>query len=207
MKTLLLFYKLNHYIISSKVFFFKKILSIIFSLIFLLEYIILFILSSKYMYIFNLYKYSFKNNSITYKQKVIYNSHFYKKKKIKKELYKDKILKLYYNRWIYYGLSIVYLQIFLRKMREQKNYIIYVYNYKLKKSFNNLKKKIIYYSLLLYFLNNYNIVLYYSNLKKKLFNFIVILSFIEILKKAMLYKNIYSFSSNKLLLKIWKKWK
>jgi hypothetical protein len=194
MKTLLLFYKLNHYIVNSKVFFLKKILSIIFSSLFFLEYIILFILSSKYIYMFNLYKYSLKNTSITYKQKVIYNNYFYKKKKIKKNLYKDKISRLYYSRWIYYGLSIVYLQIFLRKIKEQKNYIIYLYNYKLKKSFNNL--------------NNYNIVLYYSNLRKKLFNFIVILSFIEIFKKAMLYKNIYSFFFlNKLLLKKWKKWK
>jgi hypothetical protein len=98
MKTLLLFYKLNHYIIGNKVFFLKKILSIIFSFLFLLEYIMLFILSSKYIYIFNLYKFSFKDISITHKQKNIYNNPFYKKKKIKENLYRNKIFKLYYNK-------------------------------------------------------------------------------------------------------------
>jgi hypothetical protein len=87
----------------------------------------------------------------------------------------------------------VYIQIFLQKIKEKKNYIIYLYNYKLKKMYNNFKKNIIYYSLFIYFLNNYNIILYYNYLKKKIFNFIVILSFLEILKKFLLYKKLYEF--------------
>jgi hypothetical protein len=83
---------------------------------------------------------------------------------------------------MYYGLTVVYIQIFLRKMKEQKNHIIYLYNYKCKKSYNIFKKRIMYYSLFLYFSNNYNIVLYLDNLKRKIFRFIFVISFIEIYK-------------------------
>jgi hypothetical protein len=95
------------------------------------------------------------------------------------------------------------MQIFIQKLKERKNYIIYLYKNKLKKSYKNFKKKIIYYSLFLYFFNNYNIILYYKNLKKKIYNFFFFFSFIAIFKKILLYKKIYNvLFNNQFLLKL-----
>jgi len=51
---------------------------------------------------------------------------------------------------MYYNFAIVYTQIFLRIIKERKNYIIFLYNYKIIKNYNNFKTKIITYTLLLF---------------------------------------------------------
>ena len=89
---------------------------------------------------------------------------------------------------MYFGLAIVYMQIFFRKIKEKKNYIKYIYGAKLKTKYNKLKKTIINYSLLLYFFSNYNLVFFLENIKKRLFSLIVFLSFFELYKKAK-FKN------------------
>jgi len=207
MKILLLFTFLNNIYNQNNVFFLQKIIGSIFSFFFLFEYIILFIFNNIFIYIIIIYKYIIKYKSILFKKKKKVYNNFFLKKNEKKFLYKEQILKIYYHRWMYYGFTIVYLQIFLRKIKENKNYFIYVYYYKLKKMYNNIKKKIIFISLFLFFLNNYNIILYYNYLKKIIFNFIIILSFIKIFQKNLFCTkiyNLYIFFFHKILLKILK---
>ena len=63
------------------------------------------------------------------KVKVIFfkkkNNRILKKKEKKENKFFLKFYKLYYRRKMYYGFSIVYTQIFLRKIKEKKNYIIF----------------------------------------------------------------------------------
>jgi hypothetical protein len=72
--------------------------NIVFSLFYLLEYIILFILSNSSIYILFLYKYSIRDNVFFFKKKNIYINNSYIMKKKKKKIYRDKIFRLYYNK-------------------------------------------------------------------------------------------------------------
>ena len=92
---------------------------------------------------------------------------------------------------MFYGLSVVYIQIFIRKIREGKNYLIYYYYYKLKRKYFLFKNIIMRYSLFFFFLNNYNLIIFLENIKKKIFNIIVILSFIKIYLKINIKNKIF----------------
>ena len=81
---------------------------------------------------------------------------------------------------MFYGLTIVYIQILLRKIREGKNFLIYYYYYKLKRKYFLFKNVIMRYSLFFFFLNNYNLMVSSANLKKKFLNIMIIFSYIVI---------------------------
>src|ERR1700744_1727871 len=164
MKIFFLFFILRKYYRKFNSSFFDFFLGIIF--------IFFFLLKSYFFLIFILYKFLIKEQlNFLKRAKVIYvinnNNDLHKKKYIKKNGYINNIKKTYYNRRIHYGLIIVYIQIFLRKIKDRKNYMVYLYNYKIKKNYNILKKKIINNSLY-FFLENYNLITFLENLKKKL---------------------------------------
>jgi hypothetical protein len=92
---------------------------------------------------------------------------------------------------MFYGLSIVYIQIFLRKIREGKNFLIYYYNYKLKRKYFLFKNIIMRYSLFFFFLNNYNLIVSLANITKKIFNIIFIFKFIIINLKINIILKIF----------------
>lgn len=192
-----LFIWLTFYYKKNLLYFFQKLLGVIISFIFILEYIYIFFFQNLYIYSLIVYRYVFKENVIIFKKNINRKSYRNKKEFLIKKKKKNKIisffLNLYYRRRIYFGLTVVYIQIFLRKIKEFKNYIIFFFNFKLKKSYNSLKKYILSYSLRFYLFSNYNLVMYITNFKKKIFNFIVLISFIEIYKKTQLKKNIYIF--------------
>src|SRR6201999_3321189 len=166
MKIFFLFFILRKYYRKFNSSFFDFFLGIIFSFFFLIEFIFIFLLKSYFFLIFILYKFLIKEQlNFLKRAKVIYvinnNNDLHKKKYIKKNGYINNIKKTYYNRRIHYGLIIVYIQIFLRKIKDRKNYMVYLYNYKI------LKKKIINNSLY-FFLENYNLITFLENFKKKL---------------------------------------
>jgi hypothetical protein len=151
-----------------------------------LEYLFIFSINNYYIYFLLICKY---NNylKINLSNIFIINKIISKKKEQKKKNdYIDYIFKIYYHRHMYIGFTVVYTQIFLRKIKEFKNYVIYMYWYKLKRIYNNLKKKIINYSLLFFFYNNYKLVFFLEKWKIKIFNFIVFFSFCEIYIKIYL---------------------
>src|ERR1700753_1256305 len=132
MKIFFLFFILRKYYRKFNSSFFDFFLGIIFSFFFLIEFIFIFLLKSYFFLIFILYKFLIKEQlNFLKRAKVIYvinnNNDLHKKKNIKKT---------YYNRRIHYGLIIVYIQIFLRKIKDRKNYMVYLYNYKIKKNYN-----------------------------------------------------------------------
>jgi hypothetical protein len=88
---------------------------------------------------------------------------------------------------MFYGLSVVYIQIFIRKIREGKNYLIYYYYYKLKRKYFLFKNVIMRYSLFFFFFKNYNLIIFLENRKNKFFNIIVILNFIKIYLKNKIF--------------------
>jgi hypothetical protein len=166
--------------------FLHKFLVIFYGLFYLLEYLFIFLINNYYIYIFLICKYDIKENYF-FKKKLsnIYtinkNVNINRRKEKKKTYdYIDHILKIYYYRHMYLGFTVVYTQIFLRKIKEFKNYVIYMYLYKLKRIYNNFRKKIINYSLLFFFYKNYKLVFFLEKLKIKIFIFIVFFSFYEI---------------------------
>ena len=184
MKIFFLFFILRKYYRKFNSSFFDFFLGIIFSFFFLIEFIFIFLLKSYFFLIFILYKFLIKEQlNFLKRARVIYvinnNNDLHKKKYIKKNGYINNIKKTYYNRRIHYGLIIVYIQIFLRKIKDRKNYMVYLYNYKIKKNYNILKKKIINNSLY-FFLENYNLIISLENFKKKLWLIIFFLNFLGI---------------------------
>jgi hypothetical protein len=196
MKILFLFIILNYYYWKRNIYFVQKFLGIIFNFFFLLEYLILFILKKKYIYILLLYKYIIKEYFINFeikniKPKIKLNINTYNyKDKSKKNIYINKILYLYYRRRMYLGFTIIYLQIFRRWLKETKNDIIYLYFSKWKRNYNYYKKRIIDYSLLFFFYNNYNLAIYFENLKKKTFFFIFVITYIQMYSIFLLLNKI-----------------
>jgi hypothetical protein len=153
---------------------------------YLLEYLFIFLINNYYIYFLLICKYNnyLKTNlsNIFIINKIISK----KKEQKKKDDYIDYILRVYHYRHMYIGFTVVYTQIFLRKIKEFKNYVIYMYWYKLKRIYNNFKKKIINYSLLFFFYNNYKLVFFLEKWKIKIFNFIVFFSFCKIYIKIYL---------------------
>jgi hypothetical protein len=131
---LLLLFVLNNYYYKNKKKknFIQKFLGYIYNIFFLFQYIFIFLLKNKYIYIYFLYKYLIEENkniiNVNEGKNYIKNDVFLKKKKKISNYYN--ILNIYYRRRIYFGLTIVYIQILLRKIKEQKNYIIYIYHNK-----------------------------------------------------------------------------
>jgi hypothetical protein len=154
----------------------------------------LFFFKSYYIYILFLYKFIIKEfiiritNSFIIKRKKNYKK-LEKNKKIK-GVYMDKLLIHYYKRHMYYGFSIVYTQIFLRKLKEFKNYYYYYSYYKFKSRYLRFKKRIMSYSILFYFANNYNLALYLDNIKKKIFYINIFFRFYKLYNKTLL-KNFF----------------
>jgi hypothetical protein len=183
MKILFFFLLLNYYYWNRNISFLQKLFGIILNFFNFLEYLILFVFQVNCIYILLLYKFLMKEYYMNFNRKK-YNFKFYKHRyryneKKKKSIYISKIYDLYYRRKMYFGLTIVYMQIFKRQLKEKKNDIIYMYFYKWKRNYNYYKKKIINYSLLFFFYNNYNLAVYFYKLKKKLFNFFFIIRFIK----------------------------
>lgn len=185
----LLYYLMWHY-----KFFLQRIFIIIISLFYLLEYWFIFLLRKDMIYFFLLYLYNIKENFyFSKKVKDVYVISDYRKKKYNKSNnynYKNKILTVYYNRRMHVGFLIVYIQIFLRKVKEFKNYVIHLYIYTLKRNYNNSKKKIINYSLFFYF-KNYKLVFFLENLKRKILNFIFYFNYIKFYSKIKIKNKLY----------------
>jgi len=182
MRIFFLFIFLIHYYKKFS-FFLWKILAFFIGLIYILEYIMIFIFKSYYIYILILLKYIIKEFLIILRKSwsISPNKNYKKKKEdLKKNFISDKWWRIYYKRYMYYGFTKVYIQIFLRKVKEYKNYIYFLLFYKFKRKYNFYKKLIIKKTLLFYYWNNYNLVIYLENLKNKLLYILVFLSFFEI---------------------------
>lgn len=219
MKILFLFFILNYYIWKRNIKFLHKIIGIIFSFVYIIEYFIIFLGQLKKIYILYIYIYFFKEYNVYLKKKKIKYNFSYKKIKkinsysIKKKNLINKIKSHYNYRRRYLGIGIVYIQMFKRWLKEKKNDIIYIYFYKWKKNYNILKKKIINNSLLFFFFNNYKLILYFDNLKKKLYYIVFYLSFIDLYKYNiwinyifLLLKNLKIYYKNLIIFIKIKKW-
>jgi hypothetical protein len=160
--------------------FLHKFLIIYYGLFYLLEYLFIYLINNYSIYFFLICKYNIRESY--YLNNIYIITEIESKKKVyeKKKYYIPNINRIYYRRYMYFGFTVLYIQIFLRKIKEFKNYVIYSYYYKLKRIYNNLKKKIISSSLLFFFYKNYKLVFFLEKLKKKIFNFIVFFSFCEI---------------------------
>jgi hypothetical protein len=205
MEKIFLFFYINYYYVIRKAsFFLQKILVFFISSIYFFEYIMIFFFESKNIYKFLLYKFIIKEFLIIIKEfLIIKNKKTYKKiqkNEKTKNIYRDKLLRIYYKRYRYYGFTVVYTQIFLRKLKELKNDIFFNYNYKCKKIYNNLKKNLINYTIFIYFANNYNLVVYLESLKKKIYIIFFFLSFLNIYNKSVLKNIFYS------VIILFKKW-
>jgi hypothetical protein len=168
----LLLYKLSNNYIRSQSLFSQIITGIIFGFSYLLEYI--FIFSFQKMYIYNLYIHRYiaiKKKSIFNKNTFFSEKNISIKKKNKKQTenkYVKLLNKLYYHRRMYWGLTVVYIHIFLRKIRESKNYIIHLINTRIIWGYKVLKWRIRIYSIFYFFWYNYRLFLYYKRFKKKI---------------------------------------
>ena len=204
MLVVFLFFFLVYKNFQSCVNFLQKCLVIYNGLFYLLEYLFICLINNYYIYFYLICKYNIKENydlnNVYIINEIKSNKAVYKKKK--DYISNINIMKIYYRRYMYFGFTVVYVQIFLRKIKEFKNYVIYSYLYKLKRIYNNFKKKIINYSLLFFFYKNYKLVFFLEKLKKKLFNFIVFFSFCEIyIKTYILTLNIQFIFINNLYFK------
>lgn len=171
-------------------FFFNKLLSFFFCLYYLLEYTFLFKIKNKDIYFFFLYQYIRKEISFFLsRQNVFYiikNNKKIKNKKNKNIIlnYKKFLYYYYGRRRMYYGLTVVYIQMFFRLIKEKKNFIKYMYFYKFKRMYSNSKKKIISYSISLFFFLNYNLIFFLEYSKKSIINLYFIFCFIKLYIKV-----------------------
>jgi len=167
MKILFLFFILNYYIWKRNIYFLRKIIGIIFSFVYIIEYFIIFLGQLKNIYTIYIYIYFFKEYNVYFKKKKIkYNFSYKKIKKINSYSIKQKNLinkiKSHYNyRRRNLGIGIVYIQMFKRWLKKKKNDIIYIYLYKWKKNYNILKKKIINNILFFFFFYIYNLIFFF----------------------------------------------
>ena len=190
----LLLYKLSNNYFRSQSFFLQIITGIIFGFFYLLEYIFLFYFQKNYIY--NLYI----NRYIVIKKKSFFNkkAFFFEKntdiKKINKKKKENKYVKLfnklYYHRRMYWGLTVVYMHIFLRKIRESKNYIIYLINTRIIWGYKVLKWRIRVYSVFYFFWYNYRLFLYYKRFKKKIRKIVMFIVFFSLYIKAKIKNTI-----------------
>jgi hypothetical protein len=80
-----------------------------------------------------------------------------------------KILFINSNKYMYYGLLSVYISIFFRLIKENKNHAIFIYKSKVKNYIIFLKKTINNFFMFLFFIVNYNLINYRINLIKKIY--------------------------------------
>lgn len=180
--------KLSYYYLKYSFTLLQKLFVFFISLFYLLEYIFIFIFVNTSIYIWIVYKFTIKENFIKFKKGKIYyetNIKNYKRKNEKKNnIMSNKLLRAYNNKWMIPGFIKVYIQVFLRKLKDNKNYLFFIFNLKIKNKYFLLKKKIMNFSIYIYIYTNYNLVIFFENFKKRAFNVIVIISFIEIYKKV-----------------------
>lgn len=195
----MLFLVLNYYYWSTYKAFSKKYFCFFFSLFYLLEYILILRLKNQYIYFLFIYWFYLKENFSI----LIFKREFFAKKipiplkkKIKKKSYVDKVWRIYYDRWKYYGWSIFYIQRFLRIMREKRNYIKYMHFYKWKWNYYYLKKKIRHFGLFFFFYVNYKIIKYFDKIFYRIIKYFIILNYIKLYYKALL-NNILFFKLKK----------
>lgn len=81
---------------------------------------------------------------------------------------------------MFYGFTVVYIQIFFRKIRELKYYLMYIFNNKFKRKYKYFKKSIVNYSSFFYYNNNYNLVMFFEYIKKRIFSIIIIFNYIKL---------------------------
>jgi len=177
MKILLLFfllYRLSNNYLKLSYFFIQKIWSIIISIFYLLEYIFLFYFKKNYLYMFFIYKFLIIKNLYIFSKRGFYlnfrrQSNIKKKSKKKKEnKYLKMFNKFYYHRRMYWGITSVYIHMFLRKIRESKNHIIFLINTRIIRGYVVFKWRIRFYSLFYFYWYNYRLFVYYKRLKKKI---------------------------------------
>lgn len=202
----LLLYKLSKNFFRTQYFFVQIITGIIVGFFFLLEYIFLFFFQKNFFYILILYRYIINKNFFFFNN---YKFFFKKKtyiKKISKKKEENKYVKLfnklYYHRRMYWGLTVVYMHIFLRKIRESKNYIIYWINTRIFWGYKVLKWRIRFYSIFYFFWYNYRLFLYYKRFKRKLRKIIRFIIFVTLYFKIKTKILIISLLKN-----LKKKWK
>lgn len=184
MKIIIFFFVFTHiihYKLKNSVNLLQKFIAGFISFFYFIEYCFLFFFDNYYYLLLLLLKYRIRENLIKEKKlKSIYVINEYKIKKNAKKKninYIDQILKIYYYRRMYLGFTVVYIQIFLRKVKELKNYILFFYFYNFIKFYESLKKKIINYSLLFFFSRNINLIIYLEKKKLKFFFFYLLLKF------------------------------
>lgn len=156
----------------------RLIIGLFLNLFFLIEYIFLFVFNFYFFYSLILYKYIIKEKLISKKKldesKIIKQKvHIIKKKKEKKNWIKSFITKFwyYYNiRWMYKGWFLFFVEMQRWKMRQFKYYLQYMYYYKVKLRFRNIKFRILgsFFAFSAY--NNYHLIIFFSNLKWFLVN-------------------------------------
>ena len=88
------------------------------------------------------------------------------------------------------------MQIFLRKIKENKNYIKFLLSYKLRNYLIYLKKKNINYSLYFFSSNNYFLSIYIDNLIKNIYIFYLIIKYGSIYNVIKLSQKRYLFIKN-----------
>lgn len=162
---------------------FFKLLSLFFCFFYLFEYLFIFIFCNLNVYYIFLFRYWKKESYSVHKKLerlVISDYGNYYKKKEQKNIKVNKLLKLYYNRRMHFGITIVYIQILLRKIKEKRNYFIYIFFYGLKRKYNNLKKKIMNNSLHYFFFFNYGLIFFLEYMKKNIWLFMMFLQFIKL---------------------------
>ena len=128
MKIIFFFIALNYYYFKRSINFLQKIKGIFFCIFLFLEYLFVFIFRSYYLSLLIVYKHLIKEKIINLKNKEE-DDEIKKLKKDITNLNKNRkiyfFLDLFYRRRMYTGISIVYVQIFMRKMKEKKNNIIF----------------------------------------------------------------------------------
>jgi hypothetical protein len=207
----LLLYKLSNNYFRSQYFFLQIITGIIFAFFYLLEYIFIFFFHKNYLYMLIIHRaLIIKKNKIFNKQSFFWKKNINIKKKninIKKENKYIKFFnKLYYHRRMYWGFTVVYIHIFLRKIRESKNYIIHLINTRIIWGYKVLKWRIRVYSFLYFFWYNYRLFASNRRFRKKLKKIIMFIIPIALYIKIKIKIKINFFLENlkKILKKKWR---
>jgi hypothetical protein len=96
----------------------------------------------------------------------------------------NKISSINSKKYMYYGLFSVYISIFFRLIKENKNHAIYIYKYKFKNYIVFNKNYINNFFIFLFYLINYNLLINRINLIKKLYYIYIFIKLI-LLKKVV----------------------
>src|ERR1700761_8114410 len=159
MNILYLFLYLNFYLFRKTFSFVNVIYNFMKILKFIRDYIVIFFFKNINFSIFILHFNIIKKVPIE-KVKIIKKKSVTKKnrnKEIVNNIFK-KILFINSNKYMYYGLLSVYISIFFRLIKENKNHAIFIYKSKVKNYIIFLKKTINKFFMFLFFIVNYNLI-------------------------------------------------